>query len=223
MKNSIKPFVKRHYFLLRICNMLVKPFIRIKNMRGVKVENKSVGSFVIDNVGTANSIYASEGSFFDKTRIHICGNNNHIKFGPRCIVGENCSFWMEGDNISIIIGAKTTFTHTVHFCAQENDMSITVGEDCMFSNSIIVRTSDSHPIYDISTHSRINPPKSVVVGSHVWIAPNSKIMKGADIGDGAIIGSNTIVTKPVPANTLVVGAPAKVVKEDVMWTREKLF
>ena len=145
MKTYIKQFVKRHYFLFRICNSLVKPFIRIKNMRGVKVENKGVGSLVIDNVGTANSIYASEGSFFDKTRIHICG------------------------------------------------------------------------------HSRINPPKSVVVGSHVWIAPNSKIMKGADIGDGAIIGSNTIVTKPVPANTLVVGAPAKVVKENVMWTREKLF
>ena len=97
---------------------------------------------------------------------------------------------MEGDNISITIGAKTTFTHTVHFCAQENDMFIVVGEDCMFSNSIVVRTSDSHPIYDIRTHTRINPPKPVVVGSHVWIAPNSKIMKGADIGDGAIIGSN---------------------------------
>ena len=110
---------------------------------------------------------------------------------------------MEGDNIEIRIGDKTTFTHTVHFCAQENNMKIIVGEDCMFSNNIIVRTSDSHPIYN-KEEKRINEPKSVFIGNHVWIAPNSKIMKGAHIGNNSIIGSNTIVTKDIPSNCLAV-------------------
>lgn len=157
------------------------------------------------------------------TSIHVVGNNNKIIFNDGCIVGKNCSFWMEGDNITIIVGASTTFTHTVHFCAQENNSTIVVEEDCMFSNNIIVRTSDSHPIYDIITQERINPAKNVFIGKHVWIAPNSKIMKGAKIGDNSIVGSNTIVTNDVPENSLVVGAPYKIVKSNINWTRESLF
>ena len=129
---------------------------------------------------------------------------------------------MEGDNITIRIGKNSTFTQIVHFCAQENGQSIDVGEDCMFSNTIIVRTSDSHAIYD-DNGIRINQPKSVRIGNHVWIAPNSKIMKGATIGDGCVIGSNSFVTKDIPSNSLAVGSPAKVVRENIKWTREKLF
>ena len=92
----------------------------------------------------------------------------------------------------------------------------------MFSNNIIVRTSDSHPIYD-NKRNRINPAKSVIIGEHVWIAPNSKIMKGVTIGNGSIIGSDTMVTKSLPDNVLAVGHPAKIVKEDILWTRENLF
>lgn len=93
----------------------------------------------------------------------------------------------------------------------------------MFSNTISVRTSDSHPIYDLHNEKRINPPQSVYIDDHVWIAPNSKIMKGVHIESGAIIGSDTLVTKDVSANSLAVGLPAKIVKENVKWTRDQLF
>lgn len=162
-------------------------------------------------------------SVLDHTKIRIRGNNNSLIVGSNVYVGRGCSFWMEGDNISIIIGDHTTFTHTVHFCAQENGMRIEVGEDCMFSNHIIVRTSDSHPIYDSETKQRINPSASVKIGNHVWIAPHSVIMKKSDIGGGAIIGSHTMVNKSVPANSLAVGMPMRVVKNNIAWTREKLF
>lgn len=102
-------------------------------------------------------------------------------------------------------------------------MSIAVGEDCMFSNNIIVRTSDSHPIYDSTTNERLNPAASVQIGNHVWIAPSSVVMKGANIGDGVIVGSHTMVNKKVSANVLVVGMPMRVIKENVYWTREALF
>lgn len=138
-------------------------------------------------------------------------------------MGKDCSIWMEGNGIEINIGSNTTFTENVHLCAQEDDMRIDIGEDCMFSNSIIVRTSDSHPIYDSTTSQRINGALSVKIGNHVWIAPHSTIMKGVNIGDGAIIGSNTLVTRAVPPHCLCVGIPAKVVKTNINWTREKLF
>lgn len=63
-----------------------------------------------------------------------------------------------------------------------------------------------------------------VIGNHVWIAPNSKIMKGAVIADGCIVGSDTTVAKEFKQpNSLIVGRPARVVKSNVNWTREKLF
>lgn len=155
--------------------------------------------------------------------IRIHGSNNELVIGDKCVIGDECSFWIEGNNISIKIGNLCTFTQKVHFCVQEDSTSIVVGEDCMFSNEIIVRTSDSHPIYDIDSGKRINNPSNVVIGNHVWIAPTSKIMKGACIGNNSIIGSNTMVTSFVPDNSLAVGYPSKVVKKNISWTREKLF
>lgn len=174
-------------------------------------------------MGKDNFILIEEGASLHDVTIRIRGNNNLIVFGKECYVGKNCSFWMEGNNISICIGEKSTFTHSVHFCAQEDNSKITVGNDCMFSNNIIVRTSDSHPIYNIDTSVRINEAKSVNIGDHVWIAPNSKIMKGVSIGAGTIIGSDSMVTRDIPSNVLAVGHPAKVVKEKIKWTREDVF
>lgn len=130
---------------------------------------------------------------------------------------------MEGNNIEIIVGNNSTFTQYVHFNAQEEGAKITVGDNAMFSNHIIVRTSDAHPIFDIKTNVRLNPAKDVFIGNNVWIAPDSKIMKGAIIEDGCIIGSNTMVTKLIPSHSLAVGLPAKVVKTGVRWSREDVI
>ena len=164
-----------------------------------------------------------EDSFLQKPLIRIVGSNNTIEFGDHCSMGRDCTFWLDGNNMRITIGSHTTFTRNCNFTCQEDGMSITVGEDCMFSNTIVVRTSDSHKMYNVETGERINPPKDVRIGNHVWIAPNSKVMKGASIGDGSIVGSNTMVTKPMPENSLIVGMPAKVVKQGVSWSRENIF
>ena len=115
------------------------------------------------------------------------------------------------------------FTNDVHVNAQEDNMSIEIGEDCMFSNHIIIRTSDSHAIYSTDTNYRINHAKPIKIGKHVWVAPGSEIMKGVTIGDGCIVGSQTMVTKDVPANSLVVGRPAKIVRNNIRWTREDVI
>jgi acetyltransferase-like isoleucine patch superfamily enzyme len=191
---------------------------------GYKLENYGRARLVKDIKGQDNRIEINKGCKLYDTMIRIRGDKNIIVFEEDCIVGKGCSFWMEGDNISIIIGRGTTFTRDVHFCTQENGMSIKVGQDCMFSNNIIVRTSDSHPIYDVESGKRINAPAKVVIGNHVWIAPNAKIMKGSEIDDNSIIGSDTmVISGKIDSNTLAVGHPAKVVKTNIRWTREALW
>ncbi len=113
-------------------------------------------------------------------------------------------------------------TRDIHLCVQENNMTIEIGDDCMFSNNIIVRTSDSHPIYN-EEEIRVNSPKSVKLGNHVWIAPQTTILKGVTIEENVIIGSKSLVTKDIEANCLCAGVPAKVIKKQIKWTREKLF
>ena len=224
---NIRVIIKKMIYSNGVAYGTFMQFRRIKKSlcqkKSYELDNQGCARLKKDIEGNNHKIIIGNGCVLQNTMLHIRGNNNRILFEENCLVGENCSFWMEGNNISIIIGAGTTFTHTIHFCAQEDNTSIRVGTDCMFSNNIIVRTSDSHPIYKLQTQERINPAKDVVIGNHVWVAPNTKIMKGAQIGDGAIIGSDTMVSHHVPENALAVGHPAKIVKSDVEWTRERLF
>lgn len=169
-----------------------------------------------------NNVVDIKSSIIRDSSIRIRGNDNELLVEDGCNIGKGCSFWLEGNNNTIIIGRNTTMTLKCHFNAQEHNTTIIVGEDCMFSNTIIVRTSDSHPIFN-SEGVRINPAKDVIIGKHVWIAPSSVIMKGAILGDGCIVGSHSMVNKSIPKSCLAVGMPAKVVKEAVSWTRDDVL
>jgi len=192
-------------------------------MGGYKIDNRGCIKLRKNIKGKNNYISVGTGTRIQDAQIVIHGDNNRLLIEKNCIIGPNCSFRLEGNNICISIGEGSTFTRMCNFTAQEDNMQIEVGKDCMFSNTIVVRTSDSHPIYQMETGHRINQPKSVVIGDHVWIAPNAKIMKGAIIGEGSVIGSDTMVNKMIPSNCLAVGTPAKIVKENIHWTRESLY
>ena len=219
MKKSIKKFVFSNSCLWKI-------YLLIRGLRkrgSLKITNNGMIRIKKTIRGNDNQLIVGKGTILNGTVIHMIGNNNKIVFGSNVNIGKECSFWTEGNNITITIGNDTTFNSKVHVNAQENNTSITIGNDCMFSNSIIIRTSDSHPIYDITSGERINSAKNVLIEDHVWIAPNSKVMKGVVIGSGSIIGSDTMVTKDVPSNTLAVGHPAKVVKKGIKWTKEDVI
>ena len=173
--------------------------------------------------GENNSIIIGDGFIAYSPKFVILGNNNIIRLGNNVILGPGVSFVIQGNNCHITVGCKTTMTHSVEILVQEDEMFIEIGENCMLSNTINIRTSDSHPIYSQDSNSRINPPKPVIIEDNVWVAPNTKIMKGSRIGFGSIIGTYTIVNKTIPCNCLAVGMPAKVVKEGVRWSREKMF
>lgn len=207
------------WFLFVIKRNIIKHF----HEGNLKIQCEGIAKIKKSVKGKNNHLIIEEGCILDNVSIHIVGNDNIIKFSKNVHIGPGCSFWTEGNNCKIIIGENTTFTQKVHFNAQEDNSEIVCGKDCMFSNTIIVRTSDSHAILNTETHKRINPAKNVIIGDHVWIAPSTTIMKGANIGSNTIVGSHTLVTKSVPSNVLVVGMPAKVVKEGVTWSREDII
>jgi acetyltransferase-like isoleucine patch superfamily enzyme len=57
----------------------------------------------------------------------------------------------------------------------------------------------------------------VRIGDRVWIGARATILKGVRVGEGAVIGAGSVVTRDVPARALVAGNPARVVRENVAW------
>ena len=104
----------------------------------------------------------------------------------------------------------------------ENNHKIIIGEDCMFSNAIEIRTGDSHSVIDNTTNSRINLSKDVFIGNHVWLGSGAKILKGVVIEDNSIVATQSVVTNLVPSNSIVAGIPAKVIRQNINWMRERI-
>lgn len=143
-----------------------------------------------------------------------------VILGDNVLMKNDCRIMITGNHCTVEVGDNTTFTHHCQLEAQEEGTHIIIGENCMFSNNVLVRTNDSHYIYDAKTNARTNPPADVKIGNHVWLAAYTTVMKGSIINDGAVVGYRSVVTKEIPATCVAVGAPAKVVQENVEWTRE---
>ena len=90
---------------------------------------------------------------------------------------------------------------------------IEIGKGCTIARDVVIRDYDGHMI-DLPDYKIAKP---ITIGDHVWIGNRAVILKGVNIGDGAIVAAGALVTKDVPANSIVAGIPAKVVKKGVYW------
>lgn len=91
--------------------------------------------------------------------------------------------------------------------------SIEIGDDVAISHDFTVMDSDAHE----GLWSGYQKTAPVKIGNHVWIGTRVTVLKGVIIGDGAIIGAGSVVTNDIPPHTLAVGAPARVIRENVDW------
>jgi acetyltransferase-like isoleucine patch superfamily enzyme len=87
---------------------------------------------------------------------------------------------------------------------------IVLGDGVMLANGAYVTDSDWHTIYDRMVRDE---PTPVHIGNNVWLGDHSTVLKGVTIGDNSVVASRAVVTRDVPANVVVAGSPAKVIKE----------
>lgn len=90
---------------------------------------------------------------------------------------------------------------------------VQIGDDCLIADSVHIYDHD-HKYEDLKRPIKEQGYKTrpIRIGNNVWIGAKATILKGVTIGDGAIIGANAVVTCDIPANTIVGGNPAKVLK-----------
>lgn len=91
--------------------------------------------------------------------------------------------------------------------------TIEIGEGATIGRDVVIRSFDGHTI--LQDGFRVSEP--IKIGRHVWIGQGATILKGVSIGNGAIIAAGALVTKDVPACSIVGGIPAKVIRENVEW------
>lgn len=123
-----------------------------------------------------------------------------------------------GADISLYNGAKLTLgSGFINAGAQIRcGNSIEIGNDVCLGRNFFVQDSDFHSIYDKEGNEKCNSAP-VVIGNHVWIGANVTVLKGVTIGDNAVIGAGSVITKDVPANTAVAGVPGKIICNEIDW------
>lgn len=114
----------------------------------------------------------------------------------------------------IIIEDKVTMMDGCQLSAASR---ITIGSGCLFGSNVFI-TDNFHG--DNSHNQLMIPPLyraldirgDVSIGKNVWLGRNVCIMPSVNIGDGAVIGANAVVTTDIPQYSIAVGVPAKVIK-----------
>lgn len=107
---------------------------------------------------------------------------------------------------NIHVGRKVFINSGCHF---QDQGGIYIGDGTLIGHSVVLATLN----HDLCPECRADMiPKPIFIGKNVWIGSNATITQGVSIGDGAVIAAGAVVTKDVPADTVVVGVPAKVIK-----------
>lgn len=94
-------------------------------------------------------------------------------------------------------------------CAFQDQGGVRIGDDCLIGHNVVLATLD----HDMDPRRRADMhPAPVVIGDNVWIGSNATVLAGVTIGDNAVVAAASVVTRDVPANAVVVGSPARVVR-----------
>lgn len=122
-------------------------------------------------------------------------------FGPfRCGSPENIS-----------VGENVVFSNN---CVLGGEFGIDIGNFVMIAqNASIVSANHSYDIKEIPMMRQPMKGKKIIIKDDVWIGANSIVLPGITINQGAVVGSNSVVTKDVEPYSIVVGSPAKPIKK----------
>ncbi|MCD8740537.1 hypothetical protein LT679_07980 [Mucilaginibacter roseus] len=192
--------------------------------KGNKVDYSSVlfKTVKVRFSGNNNTVTLGKNAKLLNVTIHVKGSGHNLFIGENCII-QNSKFWFEDDNSRIAVGEGTDMRGAA-IAVTEPSGNITIGDGCLFAAGLDIRNGDSHSILDKTTGKRINYASDISIADRVWIGRDVSILKGARISSESVIGTRSLVPgKQYPANVLIAGVPAKVVKENITWDAKRIY
>ncbi len=108
------------------------------------------------------------------------------------------------------IGAKTVIGQECTISAYQH---VAIGRECIIADRVMLIDFD-HGAAEVERPIRLQGiyKRDVDVGNNVWIGYGACVLRGAKVGDNAILGTNSVVTREVPANAVAGGVPARVIR-----------
>jgi acetyltransferase-like isoleucine patch superfamily enzyme len=112
---------------------------------------------------------------------------------------------------TVEIGAKSVLGQE---CTISSFQHVAIGRECIVADRVMLIDFD-HGVVEVERPIRLQGiyKRDVDVGSNCWIGYGACILRGVTVGDNCIIGANTVVTRDVPDDTVVAGAPAKILRK----------
>jgi acetyltransferase-like isoleucine patch superfamily enzyme len=154
--------------------------------------------------------WETDGLLFLGKRLEIqIGKRGRVRFGRFVWIGDGTKIRChEGE---VVIGAKTVLGQECTISAYQH---VRIGEQCVIADRAMFIDFD-HGTVEVERPIRIQGiyKRDVDVGSNVWIGYGACILRGVKVGDNSVIGTYAVVTKDVPANSVVGGIPARVIRE----------
>lgn len=131
-------------------------------------------------------------------------NQAMVDLGSEIMLSNNGT--LDVDNGILTIGNSTSINAYFYIgCTQSK---ISIGEDNMFSY-FVKMNAGSHEIIDKNMGRIVDNTMPIITGNHVWL------------GAGTMIGASSLVNKTMPAHSVCAGTPAKVIRSNIKWNREK--
>lgn len=144
-------------------------------------------------------------------------NDGSIVFGENFTSGVGLRLDVFGRGV-IVFADNVQVNDYVHIASIEN---VTIGQDTLIASKVFItdhnhgsfKHSDPMNSPDIPPSMRTLESSSVVIGQRVWLGENVTILPGTIIGDGVVVGANSVVRGVIPENTVIAGVPAKIIKQ----------
>ena len=136
------------------------------------------------------------------------GRDAVVRLGRWSWIGHGSKIRAHEGEVSI--GAKTVMGQE---CTISSFQRVSIGRECIVADRVMLIDFD-HGVVEQERPIRLQGiyKRDVRVGSNCWIGYGACLLRGVTVGDNCVIGTNTVVTKDVPDNAVVAGAPARVLR-----------
>jgi acetyltransferase-like isoleucine patch superfamily enzyme len=153
--------------------------------------------------------WRTDGLMFLGRRLELqIARRGRVEFGRFVWIGDGTKIRCHEGVVEI--GAKTVMGQECTISAYQR---VRIGEQCVIADRAMFIDFD-HGVVEVERSIRKQGiyKRDVEVGSNVWIGYGACILRGVRVGDNAIVGTNSVVTRDVPANAVVAGIPARVIR-----------
>ncbi len=153
--------------------------------------------------------WSTDGLLFLGRRLELqIARRGRVEFGRFVWIGDGTKIRCHEGVVEI--GAKTVMGQECTISAYQR---VRIGEQCVIADRAMFIDFD-HGVVEVERPIRVQGiyKRDVEVGSNVWIGYGACILRGVRVGDNSIVGTNSVVTKDVPANAVVAGIPARVIR-----------